>query len=294
MIPKKQPGYGLFFLGKSVMLLVMIIVIAFLGLMLGSFTNALVWRVHEQAKQKNRVKKNELSVLKGRSMCPSCRHTLSAKDLVPVVSWVLLKGRCRYCKAKIGWQYPIVELAGCGMFALSYAFWPYTVDSVFHGTIFAVWLLLCVIFLALATYDIKWLTLPSSIVYTALAVGITFTVLQSYNSGDYSILLSGVAASIMYGGFFYILYQLSGGKWIGGGDVRLGFVLGMVLGIQKSVVSLMLASYSACVVILILVILKKYHSKMKLPFGPFLLAASIGAFLWGETIINAYLRLCGL
>src|SRR5580700_9634934 len=117
-----------------------IVVLAVLGLCLGSFVNALVWRLHEQSnpKQKTKNKKqkakqlsaNELSILRGRSMCPDCHHQLAAKDLVPVISWLDLRGKCRYCHRPISIQYPLVELATAGLFVFSYFFWPLAFNGV--------------------------------------------------------------------------------------------------------------------------------------------------------------------
>lgn len=227
-------------------------------------------------------------------MCPQCHHVLGIKDLIPVLSWASLHGKCRYCSTSISWQYPAVELCGVLLFALSYAFWPYNLWGTVSYMVFAVWLSISVIFLALIIYDLRWLTLPNRLVYIALPLSTLFTLLLGSSEKSWSVPIAGAVGSLVYGGFFYVLYQLSNGRWIGGGDVRLGFVLGLILGWQKSIVSLSLAAYSASFVILILVIMKKYHRKMKLPFGPFLIFGSIVALLWGQVIINSYLRISGL
>ena len=130
-----------------------IAILAVVGLILGSFVNALVWRMHEG-----------LSVAHGRSMCPHCKHTLAARDLVPVFSWLMLRGKCRYCKKPISPQYPLVELATSGLFVASYIWWP----SVFTGSqeaIFVLWLAILVGLVALAVYDIKWFLLPNKLIY---------------------------------------------------------------------------------------------------------------------------------
>ena len=95
------------------------------GLCLGSFVNALVWRLREQERQLEKKKPNkkylvELSIAKGRSMCPDCHHTLASKDLIPVLSWLSVGGKCRYCRKSISTQYPLVELATAALFVLSY------------------------------------------------------------------------------------------------------------------------------------------------------------------------------
>jgi prepilin signal peptidase PulO-like enzyme (type II secretory pathway) len=271
----------------------MVYLIVFLGLMLGSFTNALVWRIHEQTKKKNK-NNQKFSILKGRSMCPHCSHTLSAQDLVPVLSWLALKGRCRYCKVAISPQYPVVELVAALLFGVSYVYWPYQLDGVLTWGVFMMWLVICVLFLALTVYDLKWLILPNRLVYPALVLSILLVGTLGFTEKTWSVIASGALGALLYGGFFYLLYQFSSGRWIGGGDVRLGFVLGTLLGWQKSLVSLTGAAYSACAVILVLVLVKKYHRNMKIPFGPFLITASIAAFLWGQTVIDFYRKISGL
>ena len=99
-----------------------IAVLAVLGLVFGSFVNAFAWRLHEQESLLEKKKKPsakqlaKLSIVKGRSMCPECKHELAAKDLIPVFSWITLKGKCRYCGKPISWQYPAVELATALLF----------------------------------------------------------------------------------------------------------------------------------------------------------------------------------
>src|SRR4051812_47403609 len=109
----------------------LIFIILALGLCAGSFVNALVWRIHEQTKStklKAKDKKN-LSIINGRSICPACKHNLAWYDLIPVVSWLVLRGKCRHCAKPISTQYPLVELI-CGLvFAVSYIFWPVSLDS---------------------------------------------------------------------------------------------------------------------------------------------------------------------
>lgn len=139
------------------------------GLCLGSFVNALVWRLHEQAKKQK--KETTLSITKGRSMCPHCRHNLSWRDLIPVFSWLRLRGKCRYCKKPISGQYPLVELMTATLFVGSYLFWPLDLQAVGDWTHFGLWLVILTGFMALLVYDLKWMLLPNRIMYPLFVVG---------------------------------------------------------------------------------------------------------------------------
>src|SRR3954465_436221 len=107
------------------MMLMIIAVLVVLGLCLGSFVNALVWRLHEQEEGgSKKAAAKKLSIIKGRSMCPHCKHALKPIDLIPVISWLSLRGKCRYCSKPISIQYPIVELSTALLFVVSYIWWP--------------------------------------------------------------------------------------------------------------------------------------------------------------------------
>ena len=142
-----------------------------LGILFGSFINALVWRLHEQLDDDGNPKKltkkqaKELSITKGRSMCPHCHHELAPKDLVPIVSWLMLGGKCRYCSKPISIEYPAIELLTGLLFVISYAFWPYGFGSSWLVVWFITWLIVLIGLIALAIYDIKWMLLPDKIVF---------------------------------------------------------------------------------------------------------------------------------
>lgn len=275
-----------------------ILIVALLGVALGSFVNALVWRVYireEHTKSKGAHKSHRnISIWKGRSMCPECRHELAAKDLIPIASWLMLKGKCRYCNKPISKQYPLVELLSGVLFITTYLFWSYPLTSITHCLLLSTFYILLTTGLSLAIYDLKWMTLPTKLVYVFNGVSMVFLALLSLEESSRSILVSGLIGAVLYSGFFYLLYILSSGKWIGGGDVRLAVGLGLLLGWQKSIVSLSMAAYLGTFVVIGLVFLKKYHKKMKMPFGPFLLIAAYSTFFWGQALIDWYLGLSGL
>lgn len=269
------------------------IVLFSLGILFGSFINAWAWRVRQQIDDDgepiklNSKNKAEYSVLKGRSMCPDCKHTLSAKDLVPVFSWLSLKGKCRYCKAKISPQYPLVELLTAILFVLSYAsINPYNVLGWLTLTTLLVGL---VGLIALAIYDAKWFLLPNKILHPTL-IGVFILTLAQFIAGrSLSQAIDIIGATLVTSGLFLVLFYISKGKWIGGGDISLGLLTGLLIG---STVNAMLSLFIASILGLIFSIPglanKKLSAKSKIPFGPFLIAGAIIAVLWGQQIAEWY------
>jgi prepilin signal peptidase PulO-like enzyme (type II secretory pathway) len=302
-----------------------IVVLALLGLCLGSFINALVWRLHEQAEQvdghsehsgeqdkpgkltkkgKQRFDKKylaRLSIISGHSMCPSCKHALAGKDLLPVVSWLSLSGRCRYCRKPISWQYPLVEVLTAGLFIVSYIYWPQMLgDGNTGGGLltaarlqFGLWLLLLTGFLALVIYDLRWLLLPNRIVYPLLGIAL-LSALTGIIAADrpLSALFNVLLAVAVGGGLFYVLYQVSSGKWIGGGDVKLGWLLGLLVATPvRAFLLIFIAALAGTIVSVPLLAAARLKRTSTIPFGPFLIIAAIVVVLFGTPILHWYQRL---
>lgn len=283
-----------------------------LGLAFGSFANATAWRLRKQEEVRamlSDLKKGErgskkhvelsarlqmLSITKGRSMCPHCHHQLAWNDLLPLISWASLRGRCRYCRAKVSWQYPLTELGLASVLVTSYIAWPLELTSVLSSLAFGVYTLLLIVLAVLFIYDLKWMELPTRAVYFAGALSVVFVLLLATEQKNIDILYSSLIGSLSLGGLFALLYYGSHEKWIGGGDVRLGFVMGIFLGWQKTILAVSIAAYIGTLVIIGALITRKYKRQMKLPFGPLLIAGWLIAFLWGQSAINWYLALIGL
>lgn len=270
-----------------------IAILIILGLAFGSFVNALVWRLYQQhlPRRKRAAADNELSIARGRSMCPHCKHTLAWHDLIPVFSWLSLRGRCRYCEKLISWQYPIVEVLTAAIFVISYVLWPQELVSTVSMALFALWLAALVGFAALIVYDIRWMLLPNKIVFPLIGLGAITVLIRALDSGDVvGTVLSSLAGLAVAGGIFYVVFQVSGGTWIGGGDVKLGFALGLLLG-SPALAFLMLfgASLLGLAVAVPGVVTRKSKLTSKLPFGPFLIISTIIVMLVGQQIIDWYL-----
>lgn len=271
-----------------------IAMLAIFGVILGSFVNALVWRLHEQegiAGKKGKraaVRRQELSIAKGRSMCPHCGHTLAAKDLVPILSWVWLRGKCRYCKEPISIQYPAVELLTGVLFAISYLSWPYTFQGVWLFQ-FAVWLVCIVAFVALAVYDVRWFILPDRIVLPVTLLVALQVVISAIWLHSFAALWQPAVGALMIFGLFWGLFQASKGAWIGGGDVKIALALGLLAGTPaKAFLVIFGASLLGTLVSIPLLAGKKKVLTQHIPFGPYLLAATYGVVLYGSHIIHWY------
>lgn len=247
-----------------------------LGLIFGSFVNAFVWRLH-----------NKRNWVNERSECTHCHHVLVAADLIPVLSWLWLRGKCRYCHKKIE-DNPIAELIVPILFVTSYLCWPLTFQQT-DLIIFIFWLLFLVGFTILAVYDLRWLILPDKVVFALMGLALAQVILVTILKHNAHILISALVGASIISGIFYLLFQISDGKWIGGGDVKLAVVLGLLSGgALQSFLLLFVASVSGSFAALPLVLLGKASRKTQLPFGPFLIFGLIIVQLFGKSILNWY------
>jgi len=245
------------------------------GLCAGSFLNCVIYRL-EQKKS-----------LKGRSFCPHCKHTLSWQDLFPVFSFLFLKGKCRYCHKKISIQYPLVELFTGVLFVLILAsVCPISVLYQYISVLylFVISCLLIIIFV----YDLKHYIIPDKILFPAIAIAVIYDLIPPYNwSNIFYIFLAAVIASA----FFLIIFLVSKGRAMGFGDVKLAFLMGLLLGLPNVLAALFLAFFFGAIIGLILMGFGKKGLKSEIPFGPFLIAGTFIAMLWGEQLINWYMNI---
>lgn len=251
-----------------------------LGLVFGSFVNALVWRLYKKK-----------DWIKDRSECDHCHHKLGVLDLMPVISWVVLRGKCRYCHEPIA-DSPLTELALPGLFLISYMFWPQPFAG--EGLLtFGFWLVFLVGFTALAVYDFRWFLLPDKIVFPLVGLAVIQIISQVvFFDGSWREVFGALLGVIIISGSFYALFQLSRGTWIGFGDVKLGIVLGLLAGGPlPAILLLFTASLLGMMFSLPLVLAGKAGRKSHIPFGPFLLGAMVLVQLFGTEIIAWYQQL---
>ncbi|HEX5797497.1 MAG TPA: prepilin peptidase [Candidatus Saccharimonadales bacterium] len=268
-----------------------------LGLCIGSFINALIYRLHWQGTHKkvDGAEKRAYSISSGRSVCPHCKHRLAAKDLIPFFSWIMLHGRCRYCNKPISGQYPTVELITAFLFALSYIFWPYGLSAAENIAAFVIWLVFLSGFIALFVYDLKYMILPNRIILPLAYLAGIGLLTESLLIGNLDPLVTAFWGILIGGGIFYVLFQVSDGAWIGGGDVKLGLLLGAVIGGPwPALLMLFLASLIGTLYSLPLIMSKKVKPRTRIPFGPFLITAAVLVQFFGMAIIDWYQNMYGV
>ncbi len=256
-----------------------------LGAVLASFAGAVAWRLH--------VEKNFVS---DRSECEHCKHKLSATDLVPVFSWLWLRGKCRYCKKPIDRSMVVAEVLFGIFFLLSYVFWPFGLGSAVEISLFGLWLVALTLMAVLFVYDQRWGYLPDKVVAPLVVVALVFFVVQMFlrTTPLPVAVLEGLYALAPIAGLYGLLYAVSRGKWIGFGDVKLGIALGLLLGWQGALVALVLANFIGFLYVLPALVTKKTKTTAHIPFGPFLIVATVLALLWGDALVKAYFSLANI
>ena len=255
--------------------IVLMFFILFLGIILGSFINAWVWRIE-----------NNLSIAKGRSMCPHCKHTLAWYDLLPVLSYLMLRGRCRYCKAKISSQYPIIEISTGLIFMTLYIF--QSPQSVQQWVALVILLVTTVLLVAAYIYDAKHMELPEMFMLPAIALGLVYFGLNIFWQGVGAMVPQAIALGAFV--FAYIaMWYFSKGQWLGAGDIRLAAIMGLFLTPKQLVVSIFSAYLIGSIYGLSILVKSKKKQGIKVPFGPFLIIGFYIGLFFGTQIANWYL-----
>ncbi len=249
---------------KGVSNLVYIIICIF-GLLIGSFLNVCIYR----------IPKGE-SIAFPPSHCSRCNHSLSALDLIPVVSYLALKGRCRYCKEKISPQYPIVETLVSVLFLLTYLQYGYT----FQGL--AALIMVCLL-VVVAFIDLNLMIIPNRMNLIIAGIGILVLFLGWGVTWKDSFLggLIGGGILLLLGGLSSWLLHKEG---MGGGDIKLMAACGLYLGVVKVVWALMISVYIAGAILIVMLVSKKLKRDQQVSFGPFLSAGTIFVILFYDKL----------
>ncbi|MBI2124055.1 MAG: prepilin peptidase [Candidatus Wildermuthbacteria bacterium] len=281
------------------------------GLAVGSFLNAFIYRleVQEGLRQVSHDRrKADVTVLRGRSFCPHCGHTLAWHDLIPLLSFLFLRGKCRYCKRPISWQYPLVEFATGLVFFLIFNF-QFSIFNEFSISQFLNLLYLlamAALLIAIFVYDLKHFLIPDKVLYPAIGLAFSWRVFEFLNLGfaqsfDWApgrmtgwislSLVQALLAGISAAAFFLAIFLISRGAAMGFGDVKFAFLLGLFLGWPSILVALFSAFCLGAVSGTALIALKKKGLKSEVPFAPFLIMGTAIAYFFGSSLIHWYLGL---
>lgn len=241
------------------------IIVALVGLSIGSFLNVIIFRIDDL-----------MSVLNTRSHCPHCKEVLKWYDLIPFLSYVILRGKCRYCSKGISAQYPIVEISVALLFLILYAIFGMSWSLAFYAIIFSI---LTVVFV----YDFKTELIPDEFVW----LGLVIALLGSWYFGGFGV-VNMLLGSLICGIVPLILVLISKEKWMGAGDIKLGFLVGAMVGYPRALFLIFFSFVLGSIVGVIYLAMKKKKMKDSLPFAPFLIASALISLIWGQYFINWY------
>ncbi len=255
------------------------------GSIAGSFLNSVIYRTYTGQ-----------SFLIGRSFCPACKKTLKWYELIPVISFLIQRGKCRGCSQKISPIYPLVEIIS-GLLTVGVVYFSISnctgmCDKVYFlilRDLFAIYLLV-----VLFVYDLKWKLVPDKIILPAIGFFLIYNILlYLFNISDISI-IDMIVGVLVGGGFFAAQFWISKGRWVGGGDVRMGALMGVILGWSDIVVALVIAYVLGSFISMFLLLWKKIGLQHRIPFVPFLAVSTLITMYWGEFIVQYYFDLVNI
>lgn len=246
------------------------VLIFILGLIVGSFSNVCIFR----------IPRNE-SIIYPASHCPKCRSNISPKDNIPLLSYILLKGRCRNCKNKISIQYPIVELLTGLIYLIIYLIYSLSIQSL-------IYIILSSALVIIAFIDLNEQIVPDVISLPGIVIGFILSFFVPYIS------FANSALGVVVGGGIILIIGLAGSvifkkEAMGGGDVKLAAMIGAFLGWRYIIISLFLGFFLGALAGIVLVLSKIKSREDVVPFGPFIVLGSLITLFWGEQIISWYI-----
>ncbi len=267
---------------------IVMIFLAVLGASVGSFLSVIIYRLKHKQK----------GTLAGRSRCPHCKKPLSTYDLIPVLNYILLGGRCRYCHEPISLYYFFLEITTALIFLLMYLRFPFVMEGTALSDYSIDWIsVLQYIFttiegtflIGIFYFDLQYMEIPNLLLYPLIAIGLLGSIITK--SADFpSILIAIAGAIVFFGGQRY----LSKGKWLGEGDVYVAVAMAVMFGWKLLIVSVSLSYIIGALLCIILLTTKALKVKSKIPFAPFLVFGTFATMLYGNEILAWYMTLLNL
>ena len=266
----------------------------FLGLIVGSFLNVLIYRLPKMMQAEWEAQCAELrndpvtegpryNLMVPRSACPHCHHQITAAENIPVFSWLLLRGKCSACKASISPRYPLVELVAC---LLSVAVvWKLGATWQTMGGLVFVWSLI-----ALAFIDFDTSLLPDSITMPLIWLGLLFNISTSFAPLSHAV-VGAVAGYLILWSIYWLFKLVTGKEGMGYGDFKLLAAIGAWLGWELLPVTILLSSVVGTIVGISMIVLIKHDRRVPIPFGPYLAGGGLVALFFGNQLTQAYLGL---
>lgn len=244
-----------------------------LGALIGSFLNVVALRY------------NTGMTLNGRSKCFSCGKNLTWHELIPVFSFIFQGGKCKKCKGKISWQYPIIELLAGFLFVMIFNVFPPTTVEASFTTVF--YIFITCLLLIITIYDMKHKVIPDPLVYTFAVVALA----RLFIAPDFSFIvpsLSLILAGPILALPFALMFWLSKGTWMGFGDAKLVLGIGWVLGILPGISAIILAFWIGAIVSVtwMYITFRKMKARYEIPFGPYLILGMYLVLLFGIQVID--------
>lgn len=251
------------------------IITAIFGTIIGSFLNVCIYRIP-----------NKESIAYPGSKCGNCNTSLKPLDLIPVLSYLFLKGKCRYCQSKVSIQYPLIELLNGALYVLLYHYFDISLITITYSILFSV-------LLTVAVIDYKTMRIPNPLVIFGLIVATIYLITASIYYMDIIIIPKGIAGMLLgatiIGICMLISLLLFKKQGMGMGDLKLLAMIGLFVGSQLVIYTIFIAVILGGIYAVLLLLTKRNESLF--PFGPFISIGAVIGILWGDSLLNLYLNL---
>lgn len=260
-------------------------IIFILGTAIGSFLSVVI----------HRLKTKRKGIMFSRSICPACKKKLKWKYLVPIFSWLFLRGRCGFCGTKISSHYLTLELATGLTFLATFLNFNFLIETPLFAidwqtfALFIFYIVQFSLLIGIFFYDYMYQEIPDSLSIPAIVIAFAKGIAVHEPT-----FLSMIIGGGMIFAFFLAQILVSKGKWMGGGDLRMGVLMGFLLGWEKGLIAMVIAYILGSIIGIILIMSKKASRKSAIAFGPFLIIGTTIMIFFGDIILISYLSLLGI